>query len=56
MQWVIEQVEASGGISYATEKMNSFKNEALEVLHQFPESPVRQGLEDMVLYVTDRKY
>jgi len=56
VQWVIEQVEASGGISYATEKMNSFKNEALEVLHQFPESPVRQGLEDMVLYVTDRKY
>lgn len=56
VQWVIEQVEASGGIAYATEKMNSFKNEALEVLHQFPESPVRQGLEDMVLYVTDRKY
>lgn len=56
VQWVIEQVEASGGIAYATEKMNSFKNEALEVLHQFPESPVRQGLEDMVLFVTDRKY
>jgi len=56
VQWVIEQVEASGGIAYATEKMNSFKNEALAVLHQFPESPVRQGLEDMVLYVTDRKY
>jgi len=56
VQWIIEQVEASGGIAYATEKMNSFKNEALAVLHQFPESPVRQGLEDMVLYVTDRKY
>ena len=56
VQWVIEQVEAAGGIAYATEKMNAFKNEALEILHQFPESPVRQGLEDMVLYVTDRKY
>ncbi|MEO5946216.1 MAG: polyprenyl synthetase family protein [Chitinophagaceae bacterium] len=56
VQWVIEQVEASGGIAYATEKMNSFKKEALEILHEFPESPVRQGLEDMVLYVTDRKY
>lgn len=56
VQWVIEQVEISGGIAYATEKMNSFRNEALEILHQFPESAVRQGLEDMVLYVTDRKY
>ena len=54
--WVIEQVENTGGIAYANEKMNQFKNEALEALHQFPESPVRQGLEDMVLYVTDRKY
>jgi len=49
-------VVAAGGIAYATEKMNAFKNEALTVLHQFPESPVRQGLEDMVLFVTDRKY
>lgn len=56
VQWVIEQVEAAGGIAYAKEKMNAFKKEALDILHQFPESAVRQGLEDMVLYVTDRKY
>ncbi len=56
VQWVIEQVEKFGGIAYANEKMIKFKNEALEILHQFPESNVRQGLEDMVLYVTDRKY
>jgi octaprenyl-diphosphate synthase len=56
VQWVIDQVAASGGITYAKDKMNKFKAEALAILHQFPESPVRQGLEDMVLYVTDRKY
>jgi octaprenyl-diphosphate synthase len=56
VQWVIDTVEASGGIRYAKEKMNAFKKEAIDILHQFPESPVRQGLEDMVLYVTDRKY
>lgn len=56
VQWVIDQVEAAGGISYAKEKMNAFKNEALDILHQFAESPARQGLEDMVLFVTDRKY
>ena len=56
VQWVINEVEAAGGIAYAKEKMNSFKKEALDILHQFPESPVRKGLEDMVLFVTDRKY
>ncbi len=56
VQWVIDAVAATGGIDYAKEKMNAFKNEALGILHQFPESPVRQGLEDMVLFVTDRKY
>ena len=56
VKWVIEQVEKSGGIAYATEKMNEFKNQAIEILHQFPENKIRQGLEDMVLFITDRKY
>jgi octaprenyl-diphosphate synthase len=56
VQWVIKQVEDSGGINYATEKMNGYKEEALHILHQFAETPVRKGLEDLVLYVTDRKY
>jgi octaprenyl-diphosphate synthase len=56
VNWVIKQVEQSGGIQYATDKMNSYKQEALAILHQFPESPIRKGLEDLVLFVTDRKY
>jgi octaprenyl-diphosphate synthase len=56
VKWVIDKVVEAGGIDYATQKMNDYKNEALAILHQFPESPVRQGLEDMVLFVTDRKY
>ena len=56
VQWVIDTVEKTGGIEYAKGKMNAFKVEALDLLHQFPESEVRQGLEDMVLFVTDRKY
>src|SRR5688572_32532617 len=56
VNWVIEKVKETGGISYATEKMNSYKNEALNVLWSFPESPIRKGLEDLVKYVTDRKY
>jgi octaprenyl-diphosphate synthase len=56
VNWVIEKVKEAGGINYATEKMNSYRNEALNVLWSFPESPVRKGLEDLVKYVTDRKY
>jgi octaprenyl-diphosphate synthase len=56
VNWVIEKVKETGGINYATEKMNSYKNEALNVLYSFPESPIRKGLEDLVKYVTDRKY
>jgi octaprenyl-diphosphate synthase len=56
VNWIIEKVKETGGIQYATEKMNSYKNEALNVLWSFPESPIRKGLEDLVQYVTDRKY
>ncbi|OQY94172.1 MAG: polyprenyl synthetase [Sphingobacteriales bacterium UTBCD1] len=56
VKWVIQKVEESGGIDYATDKMNIYKSEALNILHEFPESPVRKGLEDLVLFVTDRKY
>jgi len=56
VKWVISKVEEAGGINYAKEKMNTYKNEALDILHQFPESPVRKGLEDLLLFVTDRKY
>lgn len=56
VKWVIDIVVKAGGIAYATEKMNQYKQEALDILYQFPDNPVRQGLHDMVLYVTDRKY
>lgn len=56
VNWVISKVNEAGGIQYATDKMNEYKQAALDILHQFPESPIRKGLEDLVLYVTDRKY
>jgi len=56
VKWVIDEVEKVGGIKYTTEKMNTFRNEALAILRSFPENPERQGLEDMVVFVTDRKY
>lgn len=56
VQFVINEVEKAGGIAYAQEKMLTFRDEALGVLHQFPHSDVRDGLEELVRYTTDRNY
>ena len=56
VSWVIEKVKETGGITYATGKMNEYKTEALRILKEFPEHPARAGLEELVSYVTDRKY
>lgn len=53
---VIRLVKASGGIEYAHEKMIAYKQEALELLHQYPASPARDAMEELVDYVIDRKY
>ena len=56
VKWVIQTVIDNGGIKYAIEKMNSYNFEALEILKQFPESPIREGMENLVRYSTERKY
>ena len=56
LNWVIGEVTKAGGIEYSIQKMNAFKEEAIKELHHFPDNPIRKGLEDMVRFVTDRKY
>jgi octaprenyl-diphosphate synthase len=56
VKYVIEQVNALGGIDYATKKMFAYRDEALSILHQFPQTDVRDALEELVRYTTDRVY
>ena len=56
VQFVINTVTDVGGIKYAFAKMNTYRDEALEILYSFPYSPVRKTLEDLVRFTTDRKY
>ena len=56
VKYVVDAVQKNGGIDYTINKMNLYKKEAMEVLHQFPASDIRNGFEDLVNYVTDRKY
>jgi len=53
---VIDSVVAAGGIAYAQQKMEAYRDEAMQILHEFPDTEVRQALEELVLYTTDRKY
>lgn len=56
VNYIIDQVTKHNGIDYATKKMNEFRDEALDILHSFPESDVRNALEELVRYTTDRNY
>ena len=52
---VIEKVKAAGGLVYAEEKMEEFRQMALALLVEFPQDPYRDALEQMVNYVISRK-
>ena len=54
MQQVIQEVMKHGGIQYTIEIMNQYRDEALKILHQFPESEVRSALEELVRFTSDR--
>jgi octaprenyl-diphosphate synthase len=52
---VIDFVRKSNGLQYSEEVMLRYRTDAFEILHQFPPSDVRDGLEELVIFVTDRK-
>ncbi|HEY0041672.1 MAG TPA: polyprenyl synthetase family protein [Flavisolibacter sp.] len=54
--YITDVVTRAGGIDYTVNKMLAYKEEALSILHSFPPSPIRDGFEDLVNFVTDRKY
>lgn len=53
---IIDIVVETGGIGYAEQKMLEYRDEALQILNSFPPSPVRNALEELVRFTTDRKY
>ncbi|MEP6926006.1 MAG: polyprenyl synthetase family protein [Ginsengibacter sp.] len=56
IKYVLQKVTETGGINYAAKKMKQYRDEALAVLFEFPKNEVRDGLEELVLFTTDRKY
>jgi octaprenyl-diphosphate synthase len=56
VKYVVGRVTEAGGIHYATEKMNQYRDEAMAILYEFQDSEVRKGLEELVRFTTDRKF
>lgn len=52
---VIAFVKKSGGLNYATEVMNRFFEEALDLLKSFPDSDYKTSLESLVRFTIERK-
>lgn len=53
---MIKSVIASGGIVYAEKVMKKYMEEALVILKDFPESEARKSLEDLIVFVADRRH
>ena len=54
VQEVIELVISTGGIKYAEEQMHLYKDNALAILKEFPESDAKESLALLVNYSIER--
>ncbi|WP_462281217.1 polyprenyl synthetase family protein [Salinivirga cyanobacteriivorans] len=52
---LIQLVDKHGGITYARQKMEEYKNGAIDILKQFPESEYKNSLLEIVEYTVSRK-
>lgn len=55
VQDVIRIVKESGGLDYATKIMHQYKDEALSLLSEYPDSESRSSIEALVTYTIERK-
>ncbi len=54
INYVMDKVNASGGIEYATEKMLHYKRKALENLDEFPGNEAKEALRRIIEYTVER--
>jgi len=52
---VIKKVNQSGGIEYAYQRMMEYQNKALNILNDFPDSPSKQAMQQLVVFTTERR-
>lgn len=52
---IIDFVRASGGLEYAEKIMYQYRDAAFDILYTFPKNDIRDALENLVNFVTERK-
>ncbi|WP_334056683.1 polyprenyl synthetase family protein [Polaribacter sp. P097] len=52
---LIAFVKENGGIDYTISQMNAYKSKAIAILNNYPESPYKASLLQMIDYVVERK-
>ena len=53
---ITDRIRSVDGFVFAEARMNDFKNEALHILSDFPDSEYKKSLEQLVIFTTERKY
>ena len=51
---LIDYTKKNGGIEYAEEVMHNYRQKAIDILNQFPDSPIKDSLNHYINYVIDR--
>lgn len=55
VRWIISTVRALGGMDYARSKMIEYREEAVKILNEFPESEARKSLSELIEFTINRK-
>ncbi len=53
---LIAKVNTSGGIEYTQKKMIGYRDEAIQMLHDFQKNKFTDALEQLIIYTTERKH
>lgn len=53
---VMDLIHTSGGIDYARQQMEAYREKAFALLERFPDSPYKEGLIRLVQFTTDRSH
>ncbi len=53
--WLIATVRSNGGMDYAAQRMNEYKEEAQKLLYSFPESDARHSIAQLIAFTIERK-
>lgn len=55
VRWVIQTVRENGGMEYAIQKMNEYKNSSLQILEQFDNNEAKTAIQQLIEFTVNRK-